>query len=521
MSHDPALPSPPSAPMLQSTAPQTRLTLAASALACLQIFALAGCQPVNQEKEVEVYRKILDGKVHRVAPPASGAPLTLAVAMALTNQTNEDLAQRGEDYLQALIARNRAVASFLPTVSFQPNFTIEQRATGNGATGVGPAGTGIGNGGTGSGTGTTSTGAVGSGGFRNSGSTALRFEAPVVGNINLFRGFADLSNLATVEAQIEQRRELLLDAQAALLLNTAQVFYQVLRSEQQADVLRQTLKTQDARVADEAQRLKNGLSTNLAVAQTRAQAADTRARLALAEGDVGNARNTLSLLTGIPEVTHPLTDDFAVPDASTRQADDALIAAALAGRQNLRAAEAGVRAARSAVDVAIAQYYPSVSLNVTGFLYREFFSDASKWNAVLSANLPIFSAGIIEADVRTSWSRLRQAALYESGLRRRVIDDVRQASLNLRTAERRLKALADQVAAADEALKQAQSALANKLAIVLDVLNAQDQLLNAQLLLTGAKFDRTVFYLDLLRATGALPEITHAAATRPTTRSVN
>jgi len=515
MSHDPVLPNPPSGPMLLSPAKRIQATIAASALVLFAMLPLAGCQPVNPDKEVEVYRKILDSKVHRVEPPAAGSPLTLGVAMALTNQTNEDLAQRGEDYLQALIARNRAVASFLPTVSFQPNFTIEQRATGNGATGVGPAGTGIGSGGTAGGTGTSSTGAVGSGGFRNSGSTSLRFEAPVVGNINLFRGFGDLANLATVEAQIEQRRALLLDAQAALLLNTAQVFYQVLRSEQQAEVLRKTLQTQDARVTDEEQRLKNGLSTNLAVAQTRAQAADTRARLALAEGDVGNARNTLSLLTGLPEVAHPLVDDFAVPDAALRQSDDAIIAAALLGREDLRAAEAGVRAARSAVDAAIAQYYPSVSLNVSGFLYREFFSDASKWNAVLSANLPIFSAGIIEADVRTSWSRLRQAALFESGLRRRVIDDVRQATLNLRTAERRLKALADQVAAAAEALRQAQSALANKLAIVLDVLNAQDQLLNAQLLLTGAKFDRTVFYLDLLRATGALPQVTQSAATRP------
>ena len=46
---------------------------------------------------------------------------------------------------------------------------------------------------------------------------------------------------------------------------------------------------------------------------------------------------------------------------------------------------------------------------------------------------PIFSAGIIEADVRNAWSRLRQAALYESYLRRQVLRDVRQGRACLQT----------------------------------------------------------------------------------------
>ncbi|HSI34495.1 MAG TPA: TolC family protein, partial [Tepidisphaeraceae bacterium] len=421
-----------------------------------------------------------------------GEKLSLVAALSLTSQNNEEIALRGEDYVQALIAKNRAVANFLPTVSFQPNFTLEQRASDNGGSGIG----------TGGGTGTTSTVTVGSGGFRNVGQVSYRTEAPVVGSINLFRGGADAANLKAAEAQIRQRRELLMDVQSAVLLNTAQVFYQVLRSERQVEVLRSGLKLQEARVKDEEGRLANGLSTKLAVAQSKAQAADTRARLALAEGDVGNARNTLVFLTGLTRTDYPLADDFVVPD---QRPDDAeLERAALDGRQDLRAAAAAIEVARESVDVAVAQYYPSVSLNVTGFLYREYFSDASKWNTVLTTHIPIFSAGIIEADVRNAWSRLRQAALAESNLRRSVVNDVRQAILNLRTAERRVKELEDQVAAADEALKQAQAALANSLAIVLDVLTAQDQLLSAQLLLTGAKFDRTVFYLDLLRATGRL-----------------
>ena len=46
--------------------------------------------------------------------------------MALANEDNEQIGLQGENYVQAMIAKSRAVAAFLPTVSFQPDFTIEQ-----------------------------------------------------------------------------------------------------------------------------------------------------------------------------------------------------------------------------------------------------------------------------------------------------------------------------------------------------------------------------------------------------------
>jgi hypothetical protein len=56
------------------------------------------------------------------------------------------------------------------------------------------------------------------------------------------------------------------------------------------------------------------------------------------------------------------------------------------------------------------------------------------------------------------------------------------------------------------------------------VLLAQNDVLNSHLQLTSARFDRTIFYLDLVRATGRLHEIatspvvaTTQAATQPTT----
>jgi len=80
------------------------LVVVASAL------AMQGCA-VDQEKEVAQYRLVLDD--NRLPPtnelPAN-EPLTLEQAMALANRHNEQLGLSGEDYVQALIDKNRAVA---------------------------------------------------------------------------------------------------------------------------------------------------------------------------------------------------------------------------------------------------------------------------------------------------------------------------------------------------------------------------------------------------------------------------
>src|SRR6266850_947862 len=184
------------------------------------LLAAGGCH-LDQQKEVARYRKVLDAD----APPIDftpGAPLSLEQALALANQHNERLALRGEDYLQALIAKDRAASNFLPT--------------------------------------------------------------------------------------IEQRRGLLLDAQAIVLLDVARTYYQVLRSERSVEVLKNSLNLQDERVRDFQARRRAGVVRPLDVAQTEAQASATRVSLIDARNDVVNGRTTLAFLVGAPVASSPLID---------------------------------------------------------------------------------------------------------------------------------------------------------------------------------------------------------------------
>jgi outer membrane protein, multidrug efflux system len=271
-------------------------------------------------------------------------------------------------------------------------------------------------------------------------------------------------------------------------------------------VIQSSLAVQEERVRDVEARQQAGLARPLDVSQTLAQAASTRVSLVSARGDVNNGRTTLATLIGVDKVDGPLSE--AGGEELSRNVPLAPLGSyeqhALESREDVLAARAAVGAARQRVHEAVNQYYPSVTLNLTGFLYREDFADASKWTAVLNANIPIFTAGEIEADVRRAWSELRQAALFESLTRREALQGVRLAYENVAASRERLNGLATQVEAAQAALEQAEGSYRVGLATNLERLTAQSALLSAELQLASERFDQALLLMDLTRFTGRL-----------------
>jgi protease secretion system outer membrane protein len=239
----------------------------------------------------------------------------------------------------------------------------------------------------------------------------------------------------------------------------------------------------------------------------------------------------LAFLVGAPVASSPLVDQAAVTQEMPSL--ESLQDEASHRRQDLAAARAAVAAAKYDVDTAIGHYFPSVSFNVNYFLHRETLPDQSRWNEILSANLPIFSGGVLEADLRLAWSLLRQAKLSESLTERQVLQDVRIAFENMLASQERFRELQVQLKAAEEALTQAEQSWRAGLGTNLERLIAQDRLLSTQLQLTSERYDQKIFYLSLLRAVGRLSirlpgepapttqPTTLPAATQPTTQPIS
>lgn len=442
--------------------PRTR----SAVLLLTAVLAALGCTP-REAKEIGIYRDLLDAGLDRGRLADEKSPVDVAASMALASVGSEALAIEGETYLQSIIDRRRAAATFLPTISLAPSYTwSDDRGTTN----------------------------------RDSEGINTPLELGMA--VNPVR---DVAAVRASGATIEERRALLLDFQDTLLLDVARTHYGVILAERAVVVLENSLRVQDERVNDAKVRLDAGLIGPLDVSLSEAQAAQTSAGLIEARTRVHTGRSVLEFLTVAPMADRPILDALSVPTVAPDI--EGLLAEAETGRQDLEAAARRVDAAGLDVQSAYGQYFPSISLNLQYFLQRGTDPADLQWATLIQASLPLFSAGVIEADVRTALSRLRQAKLEYSQVRRAVRRDIEVAMENLRSSFERTERFRVQVRSAGDALEQAEGLYRAGLSTNLERLIAQDRLLTAQLELVTAELDTKVFYLDLLRTTGTLHQL--------------
>jgi outer membrane protein len=419
---------------------------------------------VDQAKEVATYRAVLEEGMPGVVAPAVDQEWTLLKAMVVANKANEQLSIQGEDYLQALIEKVRTYSAFMPSVSGSASESFSHTRGGdtNNATSV----------------------------------TAH-------GSMNLFNGFRDWNASKRAAVTVEQQRALLLDLQATLLLSVADTYYQVLRAEASAKVLEDSLALRHEQVRDMQARVETGIARRLDLAQAQADESATRVALIQAQSDGRNARATLAFLVGVPAIGGPLNDDLEAPEPQATPSAEEFERQAMEHRQDLIAARHAVDVAQYGVNIAVGEYYPSVSASFSYLLYTNPMS-ALLWSSAISGDVPIFTGGQIHADVRSAWSRFRQAGLNLSHLTRQVHEEVTIDSGNLLISDQKIDELHITVAAAQRAFDLADQTYKLGSATNLDRLTAQNQLLGAQLSLTNEQYNKKVFYLDLLRASGQL-----------------
>lgn len=266
------------------------------------------------------------------------------------------------------------------------------------------------------------------------------------------------------------------------------------------------------------------LETNLQATRDRFEVGDlTRTDVAQSEARLALARSTLATvegrLTGSEEnyrrVIGELPEDLAPPPPLPplpATADEA-VEIALANNSDLVAIAAQTRAAARDVRVARADRLPTVSaqgtgdvINYLGTADRQFAPGAPN-NVVqtgvgVQARIPIYQGGLVGA-------RVRQAQAVQSQLLERGIETERLVVANTRAAFSSYQA-------AVEAIESNQVAVnANTLALegtraeqtvgtrnVLDVLNAEQELLNSQVALVSARRDAYVAGFALLNAMG-------------------
>ena len=250
---------------------------------------------------------------------------------------------------------------------------------------------------------------------------------------------------------------------------------------------------------------------------TRTDVAQSQARLALAEGDartaaanLAAARETYIRLVGTPPgVLAPPPPLPNLPDSA-----EGAVAIALENNPDLIAAREDAKAAQYDVDVAGAGRLPKVSLYSQGG-YNDYFGTLgsgvpgadfaqSEKSAQVGArlSLPLFQGGRPAAQRRRAQAFASAAMEAEIGAERDAIAQTRAAYSSWVAARELIDSSQVAVDAAELSLEgvRAENTVGNR--TILDILNAEQELISAQVRLVTARRNAYVAGFSLLAAMG-------------------
>jgi outer membrane protein len=331
----------------------------------------------------------------------------------------------------------------------------------------------------------------------NGRTTLLSITQPV------FRGGKTVADTKTAQANIQAQRALLADAEQQVLLQAATVYADLLRDMGIVDARKNNVRVLVQQLDATRERFRVGELTITDVSQAEARLEQAKADLVLAEAQVRIDQATFLRVIGVkPGNLGELPLIGALPAS-----EEECIALAMDYAPRAISAQQRITAASYGVNSAISVLLPQV--NLVGFIqYQQDLQVPTdqfyQYGVRLQATVPIYQNG-------SEWSAIRQAKELV-GQRRNELDSARRTAAqqvisfwrNLDSARSRVTSFTAQVRANDVALNGVRQEALVGSRTTLDVLNAEQELLNSQVNLISARHDVQVNYYGVLSGIGRL-----------------
>ena len=317
---------------------------------------------------------------------------------------------------------------------------------------------------------------------------------------SIYQGGRTTAQIRTAEENVQAQRALLVSTEQSVLLDAATSFVDTLRDEAVLELNvnneQRLLRQHDATL----NRFKVGELTRTDVAQSESRLAQAGAARHAAEGQLAITRAAYRRVIG--QLPGRLSEPK--PYRMPRSRNDVLNTAGQAN-PNVLAAIFTERAARSDVRSIQGELLPDVSV-VGSYQRSQESSTGVKRQDVTGVTaqvtVPLYEAGSVTSRVRQARQTASQRLTQVEEARRSAIEQAARAFESLQTARARTEALLQQVRAAEIALDGVQQEQLVGTRTVLDVLDAEQELLNAQVELVRSRREEQVGSYQLLVAVG-------------------
>ena len=312
---------------------------------------------------------------------------------------------------------------------------------------------------------------------------------------------------------VENRHGIALAAVAEL----AQSYMQLRGTQNRLGIAKRNLHLTEENIELVNARFRNGVATTLDMAQARAQQATIAATLPPLRAREAELINALGLLLGeAPRALETELHRTRILPRVPPKVPVGLPGTLIRRRPDIREAEARLHQATAQTGVAVANFYPDVTLNgavnLESLHLSNLFTPASTAFAVgPSISIPIFEGGRLRGALALSESQQREAAVFFQETVLRAWKEVDDALTRYREAQRRRIDVARSVTENQSALQAARQRYSEGATNFLDVTATQAQLLQSENDLSDSDTLIATDLVNLYRALGGGWEVADVA----------
>jgi outer membrane protein len=320
-----------------------------------------------------------------------------------------------------------------------------------------------------------------------------------------FSGGSVRNNIRAAETRVEAGRATLRAVEGDVFTEAVSAYMDVIRDRAIVELNQNNVRVLETNLEATRDRFQIGDLTRTDVAQSEARLQLGRSQLAIAQGQLTGSEANYRRVIGHPPGQLAPPPPLPPLPATAEQA----IQIALANNPDLVAIQRQALAAGYDVRVAQAGRLPTISgvasgdyINNVGGAVGPQPNTGTRTAIGVTANVPIFQGGLPAARTRQAQALQGQAFEQVIGTERAVVATTRSAFASYEAAQRAIQSNTVAVQANELALEGSRAEQSVGTRTVLDVLNAEQELLQSQVSLVTAKRDAYVAGFQLLNAMG-------------------
>src|SRR6476661_46496 len=329
-------------------------------------------------------------------------------------------------------------------------------------------------------------------------------------SVPVFTGGSVRNSVQAAKTRVEAGRATLRAVEGDVFVQAVSAYMDVIRDRAIVELNANNVKVLETNLEATRDRFQIGDLTRTDVAQSEARLQLGRSQLAESQGNLTSSeatyRQVIGHQPGVLAPPPPLPPLPATPEEAVR--------IALANNPDLIAISRQAIAAGYDVRVAEASRLPTLSAVGSGTYVNELGgaignsttgtvpSTGGQTSVGLQANIPFFQGGLPAARIREAQAREGQVLEQVVGTERAVVQAARAAFAAYDAAQKAIEAETVAVQANQLALEGNKAEQSVGTRTIIEVLNAEQELLNSQVLLVTAKRDAYVDGFQLLNAMG-------------------